>query len=185
MPPASRMWTRNGGTSSNAYNQHVGTFSIATSSSHPLRSSSFHYTITSPSMDNLHQVTEFLLSRINIITTGASGPHRETPIQCFLPITQTYNHHATGETPHRRPLHNDLTMRSQPTCTIPSRKTCKLPFQAARYDRRRIYCPENSQAHPSSSIETCVRPGDYPTRSRHTRCTSRRRRSRQFSAMKS
>ena len=41
-------------------------------------------------MDSLDRLAELLLSRLTIYVSGACGPKREEPLQCFRPVHQSY-----------------------------------------------------------------------------------------------
>lgn len=51
-------------------------------------------------MASLQSIAEFLLSKINIYVSGACGPQREAPLECYTPIHRPYNRPA-ATTGHR------------------------------------------------------------------------------------
>ena len=58
-------------------------------------------------MDSLESIADFLLSRINIYVSGACGPQREAPLECFVPVHRPYNR---ARTIFEHPLAGDMSI---------------------------------------------------------------------------
>lgn len=41
-------------------------------------------------MASLEDIAEYLLSKVNIYVSGACGPHREAPLDCYTPVHDAY-----------------------------------------------------------------------------------------------
>lgn len=71
-------------------------FHIITPTFHFVASIRHHFSAShSSNMDYVTNITELLLSKVNIYVTGACGPKREEPIQCFRPVHQSYQRPVT------------------------------------------------------------------------------------------
>lgn len=51
-------------------------------------------------MDSLDRLADLLLSKLNIFVSGATGPKRDEPLQCFWPVHHSYSRLAASANHH-------------------------------------------------------------------------------------
>lgn len=60
-------------------------------------------------------IQDYLLSRVNIHVTGPAFPHREEPLQCYIPLHRSYSRTSPPPPSWHRPLIPGSSVRTVPS----------------------------------------------------------------------